>query len=291
MIEAEVLFNPNAGRVRARHVTKDGLIRLLREHGISADLRLTDGIPEAVRTFADVGPGRVFVVAGGDGTIFQAVQSAVCRRAPVGLMPLGTANDLARSLGIPSDLDEAAEVIAGGHIRRIDLGLAAGRTFIQAAGAGFHAEAFRVYGEPKRHDRLRALRAFLSAFIRWEPAPVRLTVDGVTSEHVVTQVTVANTPVYGPGIVIAPDEAVDDGMLDLVILGRLTRWQILRLAARSAKGRAVEAENLIRVAARVVEIESIGAGPIWVHADGASVCCTPVHIEVIPSCLSLIVPG
>ncbi len=291
MIEAEVLFNPNAGGVLSRGMTVERLVRLLMEHGISASVRLTDGVPQAVSAFADVEPDRVFIIAGGDGTLFQAVQAAVCRRSSVGIMPLGTANDLARSLGIPLDLDEAAEVIAAGHTCLMDLGIAGDRVFVQAAGVGFHAEAFRIYGERKRHNIPRAFYAYVTTLARWEPADVCLTIDGRREEHAVTQVTVANTPFYGPGIRIAPDARVDDGLFDVVILGKLTKREILRFSASTMKGRSVELENLIRVPARVVEIASLGASSMWVHADGEPICCTPVHIEVLPSCLKLIVPG
>lgn len=291
MIDAEVLFNPNAGRIVSIGMTEERLLRLLESHGISASLRLTDGVAQAVRTFADVQPGRVFIVAGGDGTLFQAVQSSVCRDSAVGIMPLGTANDLARSLGIPLDLHQAAEVIARGQIRRIDLGVAGDRVFIQGAGAGFHAEAFRGYGEHRRHHPVYALLAFLRTLIRWKPTRARLTIDGEICCQEITQVTVANTPIYGPKILVAPGAHVDDGLLDVVVLGRLSRWEILKATLSTLKGSPLQVENLERVAAKSVDIESLGATQIAVHSDGEPIGSTPVHIEVMPSCLKVIVPA
>lgn len=123
---------------------------------------------------------------GGDGTIYQAVQRPVCLEVELGLIPLGTSNNLAIAAGIPLEVEAAIATIVEGRSKRIDLGRVGEKVFTQAAGAGFHAEAFRLYGERREKSLGEAIRAFVRATALWRPQPMtimrgRLPGDGV--EH------------------------------------------------------------------------------------------------------------
>ena len=292
MSRIRLLFNPNSGRARAEGITPERIYQEFRRHGIVdiAELQMegVDGVPHAV---AEIEPDTLLVIAGGDGTIYEAVQSPVCREMRVAIIPVGTANNLATSAGIPQEIHHAVDVAVHGEEKRIDLGMANNRIFTQAAGVGFHARAFHLYGKRKDRSIVDASRAFLGAVSSWQPHELKIAIDGDIHEYKAFQVTVANTPVYGREIWIAPDAMIDDGLLDLVIVtGCFPRRELMRCIVNLTEGRGLDMSKVIRVTAKRIEITPQSAADIPVHADAEPIGFAPVTIEVLPSCLMLMVP-
>lgn len=290
MIEAYLLFNPISGRAKSERITASSLIEKFRNKGIKIDhieTETADGVPDIVNNPpADC----LLVVAGGDGTIYHVVQKPECLHLKLALIPLGTANNLANTVGIPSDIEQAIDIIANGVLKRIDLAKAGDRVFTQAAGAGFHASAFHIYGDHQRKSILDGTRAFFSALKAWEPQPIEVIVDGETFTQEAMQITVANTRVYGWRIPIAPDARVDDGLLDIVIIGSLSKLELIENAIKSMEGKGINSSNVKRVRGKRIVINPLSDIPIPVHADAEPIGYAPVTIEVLPACLRLIVP-
>src|SRR5690606_35381567 len=170
--------------------------------------------------------GRV-VVAGGDGTVNSALEVVLLARKPLGILPLGTANDLARTLGIPTDLEAAAQLIVAGRTKRIDVGVVNGRYFLNAAGIGFStALSNELPGWAKRH--LGPLAYPLALVRRWRrhrPFSVVLRGEGAPARRRVIQVTVANGRFYGGGMTAEQDARIDDGQLDVVMVLPAAWWR------------------------------------------------------------------
>lgn len=274
-----LLVNPTAARGRAAGV--GGLVeRRLREHGLDVTV-----VPDAGRsTGADA-----LVVVGGDGTVHRALPALVGMATALAVIPAGSGNDLAVDLGVPGDPLAAADLVASGRIRRIDVGMADDRPFATVLCTGFDAAvAARANGlrwprGPRRYDV-----AVLAEVARLRPSPLTLELDGERSEHLVTLVAVGNTRLYGGGLRICPDADPADGQLDVTVVGPVTRRELLRVALTLRTGRHVEHPAVRRYRARAIALTGTG---LTAYADGEPVGPLPVHVSIRPGALDVVVPA
>jgi diacylglycerol kinase (ATP) len=273
-----LLANPDSGSGEAEEVD-----RALRELGLELtrfDLDCADDVIGAR-------PGRI-VVAGGDGSVGPAAELAARARVPLGVVPVGTANDFARVVGLPSKLTEAAELAATGRrTASLDLGRAGRRPFVNAASAGLSPiAARRAHGLKRALGPLAytigALRAGLSA----APVTTRAAVDGTpVFEGEAWQVIVAVTGAFGAGAEVDADPA--DGRLDLVVIEAGSRARLLVRAYGLRSGR-VEAQRGV-VTARGSEIEVEADGGAGFNVDGELLGDARLAFVVEPRAFDLIV--
>lgn len=231
------------------------------------------------------------VVAGGDGTIRTALGAVIERGLPLGIVPLGTANDLARTLGIPASVDEACRVIAGGHTSRIDVGRANDAWFLNAASFGLsEAVTQRLSGEVKRRwgilgypicvlDALRATRSFRIA----------ITCDGERHEFRSIQCVIGNGRHYGGGATLAADAAIDDGWLDVYSLDPQGFSGLAALALPLLFGRYQRLDQVRNFRCRRVSVETRSRK--HVDTDGEMTTRTPLQVELHPGALEVFVPS
>jgi YegS/Rv2252/BmrU family lipid kinase len=285
-----VLVNPSAGGGKARELLPR-LEGALRDHGIEHRLVITTsldhGIDEARRAAEG---GEVVVVMSGDGLIGQIGGVLAGSDAPMGIIPGGRGNDLARVLGIPTDPEGAAAVIAGGHTRRIDVGVVNGRRFLGIASCGFDSDANRIANEARWiKGNLVYLYAALRALIAWKPATFTLHIDGEVKQVTGYTTGAANNKAYGGGMYAAPDAELDDGLLDLAVGGNVGKLRFLRGLAKVFEG---EHRELLDVQTWKVSEARIEADrPFAVYADGDHVTDLPASVSVLPRALRLIVPA
>ncbi len=284
-----LLFNPNAGKAKKIGLTPEDLASRFYARGIEVEYPPCATEAEILDAATRSG-GRV-IVAGGDGTIHALLQAVDrCRALRLGIIPVGSANHLANALGIPTDIDAAIDVFAEGHTREIDLGRVNGVVFSQAAGVGFHAAIFRAYGERTEKSRVDAISAAIATFSDWAPQLVRVIIDGVPYVEEVFQVTAANTSMYGGQFQIAPDAVIDDGLLDVIIVGSLNKVEIIEYSVAAAMGAHLGLAKTYITRAKRVEVAAVGDEQLAIHADAMSVGFTPAEIEVLPGCLQVVVP-
>lgn len=230
------------------------------------------------------------VVAGGDGTMSAAARGMIETGLPLGILPLGTANDLARTLGLPMDLAGAAGVIARGKTRRIDVGSVNGHYFFNVASIGLAADLARnlCRDTKRRFGRfgyaVGALRALMSA---------RTFSTSIETEHGrmrvrTMQIAVGNGRHYGGGNVVASDAAIDDGLLDLYSLEVRSVWK-LALMFPSFRAGLHGAWQEVRTA-RCAELTLETRKPRHVNADGEIVTMTPARFRVHPKAIEVFVP-
>ncbi len=263
------------------------LAEKLGARGVAVEVRVPsneDDIASIAQTGARI------IVAGGDGTIHSVLKAAGACGLRLGIIPGGTANHLATSLGIPLDIDAAIDIVAAGRTRRIDLGIVNGTVFSQAAGAGLHARAFHIYGERREKSKVDGASAAVKAIVDWQPQLMRLIIDGEPYLEELTQVTAANTPDYGGIFTIAPDARIDDGLLDIVMLGKLTKLEIIEYANAARNGTIAGLPKTYTTRARKIEIATMRPEPVEVHADALPVGYTPATIEVMPGCVEVTAP-
>lgn len=230
------------------------------------------------------------IIGGGDGTLNAAAPALVTLDRPFGILPLGTANDLARSLDIPFDPLAAAKVIVAGDSRRIDLGQVDGTPFFNVASLGLSAEVAREHdGEMKK--RLGVLNYPLSAwaaFRRHRPFAVELVIDGERIRRRCVQVAVGNGRHYGGGMTMDEAAEIDDGWLRVYYLKPAGLMAMLGMLPALRFGwlrRQPEAE--IKWAKRV-EVKT--RRPRQVNVDGELNGHTPVIIEVLPAAVAVFAP-
>lgn len=230
------------------------------------------------------------IVAGGDGTLNAAAPALMTLERPFGILPMGTANDLARSLGIPFDPLAAAKVIVDGESRRIDLGQVDGQPFFNVASIGLSAEVAREHdGELKK--RLGVLNYPISAwaaFRRQRPFAVELVIDGERLRRRCVQVAVGNGRHYGGGMTMDEAAEIDDGWLRVYYLKPAGVMAMLRMLPALRFGwlrRAPEAE--VKWAKRV-ELKT--RRPRQVNVDGELNGHTPVIVEVLPAAVAVFAP-
>jgi diacylglycerol kinase (ATP) len=288
MARALLLINP---RARQGAGSVDSVAGCLR--GLGVDVVAEP--PGRDRPVADVLRARppdvrAVVVGGGDGTLNAAAGALAEAGLPVGVVPLGTANDLARTLGLPVDPAGACKVIAMGHTRRIDLGVVNGKPFFNAASIGLSVEVARklTRGAKGRWGWLAylATAARVARYARPFRAELRA---GDAVHHVrAIQITVGNGRHYGGGLTVADDAAIDDGRLDLYSLEVDRWWQLLRLLPALRSGTL--AGHVGVRALRGTEFVVTTRHPRPVSADGEVVTSTPARFSVRKQALEVFVP-
>lgn len=243
-------------------------------------------------------PDAAVVVCGGDGSLFAAVQGLVGGRCALGVLPFGTGNDFARCLGLPSDPVAAAEVIAAGATRPVDVGQAestagAGRPiyFNCVAGVGMDADGIRhLRAVPWLTGNIKYAYGGLRALWGWRPRRVKLRADAESYDGPINTVCIANTATYGGGMKIVPDARMDDGRLDVCIIGDVPRGRLLSLLPAVYSGGHVGRPGVRLLRAKRIELES--DRPIPVCLDGElTELTTPARFAVIPGALRVLGPG
>ncbi len=284
-----LLVNPNARRA-ADGV--DAAVETLKAGGVTVRLETFTG-PDEVE--ADIrrcaGEADCVAVAGGDGTLSRAGGALARLGLPLGILPAGTANDLARTLDISTDLEEAAKIILNGRRRPIDLGTVNGHPFFNVASIGLSAELSRALsGNLKRRwGRLGYALAGAQVLTRARRFAARITANDETVVVRTLQVAVGNGRHYGGGTVVEQTAAIDDGALDLYSLELAAVWKLV-LMMRTFRSGAHGAWSEVRTA-RSDEFEIATSKPRPVNVDGELVTETPARFQVHPKAVTVFAPA
>ena len=278
-------LHDDPGRLRP-----EALEEALRARGI--DIRLHELAPDddagaLARDAADAGSD--VVVAGGDGTVSRVAAAMIGHPdATLGILAMGSFNNMARGFGIPVTLDEALDVIGAGNASQMDAGWVVrdaddGRPFFEAAGVGLDAIGFLAVEVAERHGWRRAARALVRG-LRLRKTPMRITLDGTTYRTASPAVTVSNGPYHGMGFAVAGEADPTDGLLDVAVFRGMGRWEVIRHFLAVARRRPRREPRVASYPVRRVTIEGTRRA-LLAHADGVSVGVTPVTFEIRPKAL------
>ena len=299
-----VIWNPAAGRKVGVQTNVDldeaGVRALFAGVGLEIELCQTTSEEDAAATVGRVvasGEGRPIVAAGGDGTFHTVARALLALRdddpghvPPLGILPLGSVMNVARSLAIPRELEGAVQVIADGHERSIDVAEVVGwGPFLEAVAVGIHAELFAEAAALDAGDARAPFRAIRTA-LGYRPSRLTLELDGGRTVRTRALVTsISNGPFAGFGFTVAPGARLDDGLLDVRVFERFSRWELVRHFWSIAAGRRRYEPRVRTLRSATVSLR--GASPLRVRADGEEVGTTPVEIRVRPGALRVIAPG
>lgn len=283
-----IVHNPVSGR-RCTALL-DGVLQRLRAAGCTVALCRTARRGDAERLAAEASPDRydAVAVAGGDGTINEALNGMAASPLPLGLIPMGTANVFAAELGLPLSAEGIARTLLEGRSQRIDLGLASGRRFAMMAGVGFDAHVVR--GIDPRIKRAAGKGAYvwqsLVEIVRYRPQRFLVTLDGVDREA--ASAVIANGHYYAGRFTCAPAASLTDACLHVCLFKSQGRSAVLRYSLALLLGTLHRRGDIEIVPATRIGIAGEGGGPV--HGDGDIIAKLPLEITLDPTGIEVIVP-
>jgi YegS/Rv2252/BmrU family lipid kinase len=247
------------------------------EHGVEQGLRALEA-------------GEIPIVMSGDGLVGAVGGAMAGSDVPLGIIPGGRGNDLARVLGIPDDPEGAVATLFSGNSRRIDVGEANGKRFLGIVSIGFDSEANQRANETHfLRGNLVYAYAALRTLLGWKPARFTIRVDDERIRLSGYSISVANNKAFGGGMYIAPDAELDDGEFDIVAVGEVSKLRFVGNLPRVFKGTHVEKDE-VRVF-RAPHLELSASKPFPVYADGEHLTDLPASLRVLPRALSVLIPA
>ena len=231
------------------------------------------------------------IVGGGDGTLSQCAGQLAGTSVAMAVLPLGTGNTLARSLGLPLDLEGAAKVIAGGHVESMDVGRVNGRVFLNSVTLGLSADIAHALNRDikKRLGGLAWPVVGAKVLLKHRALRLKVTARESTFRARTHQIVVANGRYIAGPIAAAPDASVQDSELKVFVLGDANRWSLIKTALLWIAGRHVEAPSARYFTTQSVRVESLRR-PLRADVDGEICERTPLCIEIEPKALRVVVP-
>jgi diacylglycerol kinase (ATP) len=287
-----ILFNPTARRGKARRLL-EGALKVFRRQNVHFDVRESQSsqhLMELARRAREEKPDLI-VTAGGDGTHHYVINGLLGSETPLGLLPMGTGNDLAKGVGMPMDVHAAAAELLNGHVREIDLARAGGVMYACIAGVGFDSTVTRYANEHARwlSGSLAYTWSLLCCMGEYRPQHLEITADGESFSEEVLFAVVGNNSSYGGGIKLAPRARLDDGNLDICIVPYLSRFELLRWVPRAYRGEHLNHPRIKYLQARKITLHP--ASRMELFGDGEFLQELPATIEVVPRALRVIAPG
>jgi len=284
-----VLANPSAGGGRALKRLPHAVAELERL-GVPHRVVQTRSVEHAEQEAAvAAASGETVAALGGDGLLRPVAGVLRNTGSALAVLPGGRGNDFARVLGVPTDPAAAARLAVEGRERIVDVAEVDGVPYLGVASFGFDSDCNRIANETKLvRGNLVYLYAALRALVAWRPARFTVVVDGERHEVAGYSVAVANSRSYGGGMLIAPGAELDDGRLDIVIIGAAPKLRFLRSLPSVFKGAHVRDPSVRVHRGSVVEVAA--DRPFEIYADGDPIGSVPATMRVEPCCLRVIVP-
>jgi diacylglycerol kinase (ATP) len=293
---ARLIFNPISGGSSKPEYSLEKVVASLRAHGIRADVCVKISGKTARKCAHEAAEKNeaLVIVAGGDGTIEDAATQLIGTKTTLGILPVGTMNNLARSLGIPLNLDDACALLGAGITRQIDVGhIKAGEKpeaeyFLESAGMGLNAIAFPA-GQAVKKGKLGKLPSAIGKLFDLKPAPIEIQLDDGEIIKANSQlVTVSNAPLTGPNFLIAPEAKMDDGLFDIAVYDGMGKTELISYFMETANGKRADNPKVRFYRARHVLIRSLQEMPVVSDKDAISEHQV-LDIEVVPQALTMIV--
>lgn len=290
-VVAKLIFNPAAGVEEESPFQLTEILTLLEfwhiipeVHIVTPESNITAVVSSALRRGI-----RLFIVSGGDGTIESMIGPLVGTQAVLGIIPTGTRNNVALSLGIPSAIDEAVELLRRGHRTRIDVGRARcgqnSRWFLETCSIGL-VPALYPAADDIQHGNLARIADFLSTLVVSQPAELHLILDGEETVTTMSHVALAaNMPYFGANINVSPLISFQDNWLDVFVFSELTKLELVSYAVQVTGG-AVDDPRILHYRARQITMQATPDMPVM--ADGFSLGFGTLTADLRPLGLNVI---
>jgi diacylglycerol kinase (ATP) len=295
-----LILNPGAGaslladqKIHEENLEK-ALLKALREQGLEPEVHYTtvDDPGQGIAAHLAAKQVGLVIAVGGDGTIHAVAHGLLGSSSVLGIIPAGTMNNLALSLGIPANLTEACAILANGAVRAIDVGRINQQVFLEVAGVGLETALFPAAEAVKSRGLLSTCRGILDGLrilYNFKLPKMRLTFDGEEARtYRAMQLTICNAPYYGPHLSVAPSIYLNDGWLDVVLYTTFRKSEYIRHAISISQGRRVLTPKIIHRRVKMLRLSTNAA--VDFQADGIIYGSTPVEITIMPAALNVQVP-
>jgi len=285
-----LVVNPSSGKGRGPSIAAQASERLRYAGHETVTIRGEDApsTHESLKRAIDAGADGV-VVVGGDGGLHGVLDQVADSDLVLGLIPAGTGNDAARSLGIPrKDVDAAVDLIVAGHIRTVDLARTPEAYVATVIASGFDSKVNeRANAMTLPYGMLRYNIAIAAELRAFEPLPFTLTLDGRTIQREAMLVAVGNGPSFGGGLRICEGASMDDGLLDVVVINPISKAKLVRVFPQLYRGTHVTLPEFERHQVREVTLTSPG---IIAYGDGERLGPLPLTATIRPGALRVFAP-
>lgn len=297
LVQAKLIANPGAGKPEESPKQLELATRYLQQNGIEVDVALAKPKEEATPLARQaVKDGYKIVIAmGGDGTLEAVLRGVVGSKARLGIIPTGTQNNMAKSLGIPETLEEACALVASKNTRKLDVGqvkMKKGKKlyFFELTAIGLVA-ALYPKANKLANGKLSKIKDVALTLIHQESQPkVYLTLDDESKIELETiLVVVSNAPMFGANFLVAPNASLQDGLMDISVYPNFSKTELLAYYAKIMNEGYSDNEKIQRYRARKVEIKT--SPKLDVMADGIMLGKGKVEIKSRPGALWVITPN
>jgi diacylglycerol kinase (ATP) len=286
---ALAIVNPVAGNGAGERIASR-IAADFRGHGMRVEVVRTPAPDEAARLAREAAAEgyRVIIAVGGDGTANEVANGIAGSGAALALYPIGSGNDFARALGYPRRRKDLPRFLRGARRRMIDVGELNGRVFVNSAGVGIDGHVAQRIAATSRvvGKTLGYFAGSLVGIATYRPQPMRVVIDGELRSGRFLTVVAANGTHFGSGMHVAPQAALDDGQLDVLLAGDLSRWSSVVALAKLYRGTHVDGQKVVMQRARVVEIEL--ERPLRAQLDGETTTAQRFSIRVRPGALEVL---
>jgi diacylglycerol kinase (ATP) len=307
---ALLIYNPTSGGRRQRRFQEiEEAVRILKEAGITVELAPTSeaGHAQEISRLAVEQQRQMVIACGGDGTINEIINGLAGSQVPMALLPAGTANILAKELGIPWDIPRAARLIPGGIIRRIALGMATfagsdgngngsaipaqGRYFLSVGGAG--PDGAIVNGVDGALKKKVGVIAYwvegMKQLFSYDFPEMRVRSNG--TDHLASIIVVGRTANYGGPFKITTNATLFEDSFEFLTNSTRSRMQYLACLPALWLGKIRGMNGIKMWKASEVLCESAGANPVFAQVDGEPIGALPLRFRIVPDALSLVTPA
>jgi diacylglycerol kinase (ATP) len=300
-VHAKVIVNPAAGK-NTTYRRWPGIRSLLKTSGLSFDYQFTEARGHGIELAKEAASNgyRYLVSVGGDGTVHEVangiLQTENSSNTDLGIVSTGTGSDLARSIGVSRDYRRACSNLINFKSATVDAGLVEYRQnglkkeryFVNSAGIGFDATVVEATERLPKYfgGTVPYIVGLLRSFLGYRNKPVILRLGNKAKKACVLSIVVANGRYFGGGMHIAPEARLDDGLLDIIVVGNIGKLELLKTFPRVYKGTHMTHPKISHMKAAQIAIES--DQKFLLHADGELLGEGPVSFSLVPACLKLV---
>lgn len=283
-----IILNGKAGATH-ESIGEEQLRRMARDAGFKAKIVVTHTVEEMRATIRQMVKERLpkVAIAGGDGTVAAAVQELAHTNTALGILAQGTYNNFATAMRLPHNLPKALKTLHEGRVCSIDLGRVGDLFFTESAGVGLFADGLAALGQ-EQHHFLNHLYSAFRVLLSLHANTMEITVDGQTCSHPVALCEVANTYRIGPGMPIAPEAELEDGLFDVVLIGEIHHREVPEYLNAIHSQLHLDLPKVTQFRAGK-EVKITSRRRRNVHCDDSVVAMTPVTIHMEAGALQVLV--
>jgi diacylglycerol kinase (ATP) len=288
-----LILNPVAGKNKGGQAIEKAVL-LLQNKGIQVEIQASESPGHATQLAQQFDPSRYdgIVAVGGDGTLFEVLNGLLKKHEnfdlPIGQIPVGTGNSFIKDFGIHT-IKDAVEKIAGGKTKKVDVGFfkypEGEYYFINLLGTGFVANVAHRAGKYKALGPLSYVLGVFEEIVQLKPVPLEMTIDGKVYQRDYIFTEICNSTKTGGNMIMAPDAKIDDGLLDIILLNNISKFNLLKVFPQIFKGTHILDSHMETFKGKHIKI--VTETPQRLTPDGEVFGTTPIEVSILPQKINM----